>query len=276
MEKKHETDEPLTEEAFLELVLEEQEKALAQEREERIRRAQGVPTKKKRKPFRIRLIAYIAALALLIHALALFLEIYSIPAVDFMKTSASLSQQQPIQQAKEAVVEIRTTDSKGTGFSVSADGWILTNAHVVEDALSLTVSFPSHGIYEAEVIASFPEIDSAFLKIDTNDAPFVQLAHEPTYAIDTPITFIGNPLSFSSIANKGTIQSPIVLQHWATAVYEMDAPVYKGNSGSPVFNEQMDVIGVVFATTSHQEFGKVGLFVPIADILRVAPASFPQ
>ncbi|MEE1131542.1 MAG: serine protease [Caryophanon sp.] len=262
--------EPLSEEEFLELVLHEQEKALAQAREERKRRAQGQATIK-RKPFRIRIIAYVAAFVLLINALALFLEVYSIPAVDFMKASATLSQQQPIRDAKEAIVEIRSENSKGTGFSVSADGWIVTNEHVIDDALSLTVSFPSHGIYEAEVIASFPEIDSAILKIETTDAPFVSLAAAPTYIEEAPITFIGNPLSFSMIANEGVLKEPILLEDWSSAVYAIDAPVYKGNSGSPVFNEDMDVIGMIFATMSHSSLGKVGLFIPIETLLDAAP-----
>lgn len=267
--------EPLSEEEFLELVLQEQEKALAKEREERILRAQGHTTIQ-RKPFRIRIIAYVAAFVLLVNALALFLEMYSIPAVDFMKASATLSQQQPIQQAKEAIVEIRSETSKGTGFSVSEDGWIITNAHVVDDALSLTVSFRSHGIYEAQVVASFPEIDSAILKIDTTDAPFVPLAASPTYIEEAPITFIGNPLSFSMIANEGVLKEPILLEDWSSAVYAIDAPVYKGNSGSPVFNENMDVIGIIFATMSHSSLGKVGLFIPIDTLLHAAPADIVE
>lgn len=265
--------EELTEEQFLELVLEEQEKALAKEREERIKRAQGIQLVK-RKPFRIRVIAYIAAFALVINALALFLEVYSIPAVDFMKTSTTLSQQQPIQLAKEAIVEIRSEESKGTGFAVSEDGWIVTNAHVVEDAQAITVSFPSHGIFKGEVVAAFPHIDSALIKIDTTHAPFVSLSADPTYTSDAAITFIGNPLSFSGIANKGVLKEPVQLAGWNTTVYAIDAPVYKGNSGSPVFNEQMDVIGVVFATLDDQKLGHVGLFIPIASILQVAPAAF--
>lgn len=265
----------LTEEQFLELVLEEQEKALAKEREERIRRAQGIYTTK-RKPFRIRIIAYIAAFVLVVNALALFLEVYSIPAVDFMKTSAELSQQQPIQIAKEAIVEIRSEESKGTGFAVSEDGWIITNAHVVEQAQAITVSFPSYGLFKGEVVATFPDIDSALLKIDTTNAPFVPLANAPTYEADAPITFIGNPLAFSGIANKGVLKEPVQLTDWETHVYAIDAPVYKGNSGSPVFNEQMDVIGVVFATLTDDALGKVGLFVPIASILNVAPSDFLQ
>ena len=267
--------EPLSEEEFLELVLQEQEKALAEAKEERRRRAQGQATIK-RKPFRIRIVAYVAAFVLLINALALFLEVYSIPAVDFMKASATLSQQQPIQEAKEAIVEIRSENSKGTGFSVSADGWIITNEHVIDHALSLTVAFPSHGIYEAEVVASFPHIDSAILKIDTTDAPFVSLASAPTDIEEAPITFIGNPLSFSMIANKGVLKEPILLEDWSSAVYMIDAPVYKGNSGSPVFNENMDVIGIIFATMSHRSLGKVGLLIPIETLLNVAPANFVE
>lgn len=266
-----EPNEPLSEEEFLELVLDEQQKALDAEREQRLLRAQGIHTPRKKKKWVIRLIAYFVACALVFNVAALFFQIYSIPAIEFLQTSARLSQSETIQQYQEAVVEIRTTDSKGTGFSISDDGWLITNEHVIDDALSITVSFPDAGVYEAEVIASDPAIDTAFLKIDAHNVPSLQFATNPTYEINEDITFIGNPLAFSGIANEGTLAGAIQLSDWPIEVQQIDAPVYKGNSGSPVFNTNGDVIGVVFATLNNESLGKVGLFIPIHDILERAP-----
>ena len=97
---------------------------------------------------------------------------YSIPAIEFLKVSTNLSAQENIQQYKKAVVEISTGDSKGTGFAISDDGYIITNEHVIDDALQLTVVFPDDGIYEAEVIAAYPEIDTALIKVDGENLPY--------------------------------------------------------------------------------------------------------
>src|SRR5699024_9263154 len=75
--------------------------------------------------------------------------------------------------------------------------------------------------------------------------------------------FIGNPLGFHGIANKGTIIDYTRLQNWDEDVIMMKAPVYRGSSGSPVINGDGEVIGVVFATTDRENYGKVGLFIPI-------------
>lgn len=275
MEKKTPTQEPLTEEEFLELVLAEQEKALAEERRLRQLRAQGqLPPPRKRRS--LRLIMWTMAIVLLLNAGALLLQVYSIPAIEFVKVSAILSQDKTVQAHKESVVEIRTTDSKGTGFSVTDDGWIITNAHVVDDALSIAVSFPEHGVYEASVIATYPDIDTAFLKVEAKQLPFVTLGQAITYVEHEAITFIGNPLAFSGIANEGEIVGPLQLAQWPVEVIQIDAPVYKGNSGSPVFNEDGDVIGVVFATIEHEELSKVGLFVPIDTISHYMPKALKK
>ncbi len=250
--------EPLTEEEFLELVLAEKEKALAEERERRLQ-----PQQPKRQRKSIRFIVWIIAFALIFNTFALLLNMYSIPAIEFLKVSAKLSGEPHIQQYKKAVVEVSTGDSKGTGFAISEDGYILTNDHVIEDALQLTVVFPDDGLYEAEVVASYPEIDTALIKVDGEDLPYLDLATSPAYEPEEAIYFIGNPLSFTGIANKGTLLEFVQLEDWTQPVMMMQAPVYKGNSGSPVINEQGLVIGIVFATMDTDDYGKVGLFVPI-------------
>lgn len=250
--------EELTEEEFLELVLEEQQKALE---EERLRRLEGNKPKKQ-KPF-ARLLVWMIALALVFNTFAILLNIFSIPAVEFIQVSTRLSAQEDIKQYKKAVVEVSTGDSKGTGFAISSDGLILTNHHVIDHALQLTVVFPDDGIYEAEVIASYPDIDTALIKVEGDDLPHLDVADTYQYDADEHVYFIGNPLYFTGIANEGTVIDWVRLDDWDEPVMMMQAPVYKGNSGSPVISESGEVVGIVFATLDTEEHGKVGLFVPI-------------
>src|SRR5699024_309274 len=93
--------------------------------------------------------------------------------------------------------------------------------------------------------------------------PTLTLADETECTEDESINFIGNPLRFQGIANEGTILDYIQLQSWDEEVVMIQAPVYRGNSGSPIINKEGEVIGTIFATLDHSDYGKVGLFVPI-------------
>lgn len=259
-------------EEFLELVLQEQEKALEEDRQRRLLGTQR--QKKKRHPL-VQMAIWIIALVLIFNTFGLIFQIYSIPAIEFIKVSSKLSQQEDIKAYKKAVVEISTPDSKGTGFAISEDGYILTNEHVIDDATSLTVVFPDKGIYEAQVIESFPSIDLALLKVDGEELPFLKLAYSSSTIAQEHVTFIGNPLYFTGIANEGTNLQLIQLEDWDEPVMMMEAPVYKGNSGSPVLASDGSVIGIVFATLKNEKHGKVGLFVPIELFHEYATVDLP-
>ena len=272
-EEKKDEFEPIGEEELIELVLEAQKEALEKARLERLARLSGVKPRPKKQPPFVRLIVWLIAGMMAFSTFAFIFEIYSIPAVEFVKVSAKLSTREDIQSYKKAVVEVSTGESKGTGFTISSDGLIVTNDHVVDDALTLTIIFPDDGMYKAEVVESYPDIDLALLKIDGEDLPYLQLAESFEVTTDEAVHFIGNPLSFTGIANEGRLLESTRLSDWENNVYMMDAPVYKGNSGSPVINYNGLVIGIVFATIKDDEYGHVGLFVPVDLLINRLPNS---
>lgn len=260
--KREEWEEDIDDEELQRLVLEAQAEAL-----QKAAREKNNPTRVRPFP---KWIFYVMAAVLFVNTFGLIFQIYSIPAIEFLKTSARLSAQDEVSTDKKAVVVVLTDDSKGTGFSVSSEGKIITNNHVVEGNKNVTVGFPEAGCFKAEVIQTFPEIDLAVLQIpDEAGLPYLDLADSMSAKKDDHITFIGNPLRFTSIANEGMLIEPYQLVDWEVPVMMIKAPVYRGNSGSPVFNENGLVIGVVFATLNHEEHGKVGLFIPIDEYYKV-------
>lgn len=206
---------------------------------------------------------WIMATTLALSTFAIVFQIYSIPALEFLKASSELSSDPQIAEYKEAVVVVATENTKGTGFSINEQGTIITNYHVVEGNESMIVSFPEGERFTAEVTKVFPDIDLAVLEVNGTNLPHVTLAEETTFYDHEPITFIGNPLSFSGIANKGHTIDYKQLADWDIPVVMIKAPVYRGNSGSPVINGEGKVIGIVFATLDDETHGKVGLVIPV-------------
>ncbi|MFC0523360.1 S1C family serine protease [Pontibacillus salicampi] len=249
--------EDLDEEELLELVEEERRKSLATKEEE-----------KKKRPFP-KWAFWLIAIAMFINVIAIIPRTFSIPAVDFLLTSAELSQNAVIQEDQQAVVVVEAGNSKGTGFSVSEDGYIITNHHVIENGERVSIAFPEAGLFQGEVVAEYEDIDLAVLKAkgvkdkEAKDLPYLPLAEKTEFTEREPVHFIGNPLRFSGIANNGEVIGYTTLDNWDKQVLMLDAPIYRGNSGSPVINEQGNVIAVVFATIRNEEQGKVGLAVPI-------------
>lgn len=247
--------EDISDEEMAELVQQGREKVLAKERIERANR-------KNKRPFPSWAF-WLIALAMILNLFALVPQTISVPAIDFLMTSAKLSSQTEIKEYKKAVVVIESDNSRGTGFSISDHGKIITNYHVIEGEETVTVAFPNDGLYKAEVIDTFPDIDLAVLDVNGSDLPYLHLASELSFTQNEHIHFIGNPLRFQGIANEGYILDYVKLSSWEKEVVMIQAPIYRGNSGSPIINENGEVIGVVFATIKHDEHGKVGLFVPI-------------
>jgi len=149
--------------------------------------------------------------------------------------------------------------AQGSGFFVSADGYIVTNNHVVENAGAVTVTTDDGRTLEAKVIGTDPKTDVALLKaIETGPYPYVHFAKGAPRVGDWVVA-IGNPFGLG-----GTVTSGIVsargrdIGSGAYDFVQIDAPINKGNSGGPTFNLKGEVVGVNTAIYSPSG-GSVGL-----------------
>ncbi len=229
-----------------------------------------------------KMIVFGVALALIGNIIAFLPQIYNFSSIQFLIKNNLLSAEKHIQQYKDAVTVINAGDSKGTGFNIDSSGIILTNEHVINGARNYMVSFSDGKVYRAELLIALEEIDTAILKIvseDKLDLPYLPIdltdaeATIPN-ALGSHIYVVGNPLFFTHIANEGKVLGYTKLSDWSVPVMALDAPIYKGNSGSPVINERGNVIAVVFATMKIDYENKkvnAGLAVPIEFIVPHLP-----
>lgn len=247
--------EEIDDEELYELIQEEKRKAY--EREKAAKEEQ-----KTKRPFP-KWLFWLIAIMMVTNIVAVLPNTFSIPAIDFLMTSAKLSTDEQVSTYKQSVVVVEAGESKGTGFSFTGDGHILTNHHVIEGEKRISVGFPEDGLFHAEVVASYPNVDLAVLDVDGEDLPYLNLSDQTTFERGDHVYFIGNPLRFTGIANQGNVIGYKQLSDWDQPVMMLDAPIYRGNSGSPVINDEGEVIGVVFATLHDDTEGRVGLAVPI-------------
>jgi serine protease Do len=215
-------------------------------------------------------VSAILAIVLVSNILAFWPQVYNLAAIKFLRKSHELSKNADVQGYKQAIVVVSAADRKGTGFNIAADGLIVTNHHVIKGEKFVFVHFENGERYQAEVVVTDPSIDIAILKINDEDLDLPSLAIEYNEEANTniPVYVIGNPLSFDFIVNEGTILGLIQLDDWDIPVLMIGAPIYKGNSGSPVINHDGNVVGIAFATTKVKHGGstkKVGLAVPVDD-----------
>src|SRR5699024_4986350 len=247
MLKSKEDRDLIDEELFEEIEPEEMLKLLEFEQQKLTEKDQD-KRKKQKTPFS-KLMFGLIALALFLNVIAIFPRTFSIPAIDFLIRSARLFKDENVQNYQEAVVVIETTDGKGTGFGISEDGYIITNQHVVADEDRVTINYPKAGLFLGEVQSIDEAVDLALIKVDGQALPYLELADQAGNDTPLPILFIGNPLRFNGIANEGEWIGLTTRGNLETEIMMLDAPVYRGNSGSPVINQQGEVIGIIYATT---------------------------
>lgn len=150
--------------------------------------------------------------------------------------------------------------AQGSGFIISADGYAVTNNHVVANAETVTVSLPDGTKYEAEVVGTDPKTDLALLKIDSGDKlQYVEFSDQEPRVGDWVIA-VGNPFGLGGSVTTGIISARE--RNIGSGPYDdflqIDAPINKGNSGGPAFNLDGKVVGVNTAIFSPSG-GSVGI-----------------
>jgi S1-C subfamily serine protease len=145
----------------------------------------------------------------------------------------------------------RQGQATGSGIVIDKNGTILTNYHVVENAVKVTVSFEKGKSVEAKVVGTDPSNDLAVLRISTDGLTLhpLTLGDSSIVQVGDPVYAIGNPFDLERTLTTGVISA---LQRQITApngftidnVLQTDAPINPGNSGGPLLNTQGEVIGI--------------------------------
>ena len=134
----------------------------------------------------------------------------------------------------------------GSGFIVSSDGVILTNAHVVEGASEVTVKLTDRREFNAKVIGVDKPTDVAVLKINAHDLPTVKLGDDAKEKVGEWVLAIGSPFGFENSVTAGIVSAKARSLPDGTYVpfIQTDVAVNPGNSGGPLFNMNGEVIGI--------------------------------
>ena len=142
---------------------------------------------------------------------------------------------------------------QGSGFIISADGLILTNAHVVRDAKEVTVKLSDRSEYSAKVLGSDPVTDVAVLRIEAKGLPVVRLGDPKQLGVGDPVLAIGAPFGFEQTATQGIVSAKgrSLPGDAVVPFIQTDAAVNPGNSGGPLFSGNGEVIGINAQIYSH-------------------------
>jgi serine protease Do len=162
--------------------------------------------------------------------------------------------------------------SLGSGFIISNDGYILTNAHVVDGANVVTVKLTDKREFKAKVVGADKQSDVAVLKINASDLPTVKIGDPRQSKVGQWVVAIGSPYGFDNTVTSGIIsaKSRSLPNENYTPFIQTDVPVNPGNSGGPLFNLQGEVIGInsmIYSQTGG--FQGLSFAIPITEAIKV-------
>ena len=135
----------------------------------------------------------------------------------------------------------------GSGFIISSDGLILTNAHVVREAKDVTVKLSDRREFSAKVLGSDPTTDIAVLRIGAKDLPTVRIGDARNLEVGDPVLAIGAPYGLEQTATQGIVSAKgrsLPGDNTVVPFIQTDAAVNPGNSGGPLFDGSGTVVGI--------------------------------
>ncbi|OLP16580.1 serine protease [Leptolyngbya sp. 'hensonii'] len=162
----------------------------------------------------------------------------------------------------------------GSGFILSENGQVITNAHVVAEADTVTVTLKDGRIFKGRVLGSDPVTDVAVIKIEATGLPVVKLGNSENLVPGQWAIAIGNPLGLDNTVTAGIISatgrssSQIGAPDKRVRFIQTDAAINPGNSGGPLLNDRGEVIGI--NTAIRVDAQGLSFAIPIETALRIA------
>ncbi|MGA0023762.1 MAG: trypsin-like peptidase domain-containing protein, partial [Burkholderiales bacterium] len=153
------------------------------------------------------------------------------------------------------------SQSLGSGFIISADGYILTNAHVVDFAEEVTVRLTDKREFKAKVIGTDRRTDVALIKIEAGNLPIVQFGDPGKLKVGEWVVAIGSPFGFDNTVTAGIVSAKgrSLPQENFVPFIQTDVAVNPGNSGGPLFNLKGEVVGI-----NSQIYSRTGGFMGLS------------
>jgi serine protease Do len=154
----------------------------------------------------------------------------------------------------------RAPTGRGSGFIITADGYILTNNHVVDGATRVQVRLDDGRELDAKVVGRDPQTDLALLKIDALSLPVVPLGDSGTLRVGEPVMAVGNPFGLEQTVTTGIVSATgrVIGDGPYDDFIQTDASINPGNSGGPLINARGEAIGINTAIVSGSG-GSIGI-----------------
>ena len=173
-----------------------------------------------------------------------------------------------LQSVKPSLVTILTEDSpRGSGFIVSKDGYVVTNAHVMREKAG-KIAFSDGTVTDAALVFIDPEMDFALLKAsDARNYPYLTLGNSASCREGDTVVAAGTPLSFQTTFTRGIISAVgRSFPAYRATFIQTDAALSPGNSGGPLINTKGEVIGINSLKISGASVEGMGFAVSINDV----------
>lgn len=211
-----------------------------------------------------------------------------VPSVDVVEQSKEDSNKMTIEQVVQKTLSqvvgvvaksgegFYADEGQGSGIILSADGYIITNAHVVKNATSLQIVLPDEKqtTYDAKLIGSDDKTDLAVLKVNATNLNAADIGNSAELSLGETVVAIGNPygLELQSSVTSGIVSAldrSVVTSNGKMNLIQTDAAINPGNSGGALVNMYGQVVGICSSKISDLDAEGLGFAIPVSDAIPI-------
>jgi serine protease Do len=180
-----------------------------------------------------------------------------------------------VEQVGPAVVNIRTSErgrptGEGSGFIISPDGYVMTNAHVVAGSTEVLVSLPDKREFKAKIVGADERTDVALVKVEGTGLPTVKTGDVSKLKVGEWVLAIGSPFGLENTVTAGIVSAKQRETGQDVSFIQTDVAVNPGNSGGPLISLRGEVVGINSQSLSRVGYGGISFAIPIDEAIRVA------